>query len=167
MKGDSWRLPMISLHMRGKQRDMKDRKFDTRGPATDAAPVALKQCQACSACYLSLYHPDSTTRKSIHTNFEYSTRRQRPTVNIFNEVTDTHLSKRNVVLLLHGARSGLSFHEHMFIPARERIKLGIVWRREWLEILNWCHVPVYLNTDTIRCKCKCSVSLNSCTMLKK
>lgn len=78
MKGDRWRLLMMSLRMRGKQRDVKDRKFDTKGPATDAAPVALKQCQACSACYLSLYHPDISTRKSINTNSGYSTQRQRP-----------------------------------------------------------------------------------------
>lgn len=51
-------------------------------------------------------------------------------LNIFNEVIDMHLPKRSVVPLLHAARSGLSFHEHMFLPARERIKLGIVWHRD-------------------------------------
>lgn len=49
MKRDSWRLQIMSLHVRGKQRDVKDRKFDTRGPARFAVPVALKRCQACSA----------------------------------------------------------------------------------------------------------------------
>lgn len=65
---------MMSSHMKGKQRDTKDRKFDTGGPITDTAPVALKPCQACSACNLSPYHPDITTHKSICTNSKYSTR---------------------------------------------------------------------------------------------
>lgn len=90
----------------------------------------------CASCHFSILTSPHASQSTQILNIQHCD----SILTIFNEVIDMHLSKRNVVPLLHSAWSGLSIHEHMFSPVRERIMLGIVWRREWLGILNWCHV---------------------------
>lgn len=145
MKEDSWRLAMMSSCMGGKQKGMW-----RTGSLKPQMLCLLLWCSARhvqqAACHFIIQTSPHASQSTPILNIQHS----HIVLNIFNDAIDMHLSKRNTVLLLHGARSGLSFHEHMFLPVRERIKLGIFWHGQWLGILNWCQVLVYLNIDTIK-----------------